>query len=239
MVPHAVFTSFILSAAQDVNLVRTEPDPQQLPCPHQRIEFQCQTLVPSSALTWTLPTGVELEFGVLRNVGDVRNSSDNVYSATLTEKIEDDDTNTDRFFFTSTLLLLQPVNRSTLTCEGDDTNFETTVTLSGIVVYVHCAPIDIHLIGPPDPPSDLDYNDGVVIESSVDLQWTRPSYTGGVDVMNYTVSANGRRLEVMDDSETVSYTTSGLVYGEVQVSAINTCGQKSQPATINIPAQGM
>ena len=92
--------------------------------------------------------------------------------------------------------------------------------------------------GPPDPPSDLDYNDGVVIESSVDLQWTRPSYTGGVDVMNYTVSANGRRLEVMDDSETVSYTTSGLVYGEVQVSAINICGQESQPATINIPAAG-
>ena len=93
--------------------------------------------------------------------------------------------------------------------------------------------------GPPDPPSDLDYNDGVVIESSVDLQWIRPSYTGGVDVMNYTVSANGRRLEVMDDSETVSYTTSGLVYGEVQVSAINTCGQESQPATINIPAEGL
>ena len=56
--------------------------------------------------------------------------------------------------------------------------------------------------------------------------------------MNYTVSANGRRLEVMDDSETVSYTTSGLVYGEVQVSAINICGQESQPATINIPAAG-
>ena len=93
--------------------------------------------------------------------------------------------------------------------------------------------------GPPDPPSDLDYNDGVVIESSVDLQWTGPSYTGGVDVMNYTVSANGRRLEVMDDSETVSYTTSGLVYGEVQVSAINTCGQESQSATINIPAEGV
>ena len=93
--------------------------------------------------------------------------------------------------------------------------------------------------GPPDPPSDLVYNDKVVIESSVYLQWTRPSYTGGVDVMNYTVSANGRRLEVMDDSETVSYTTSGLVYGEVQVSAINTCGQESQPATINIPAAGL
>ena len=57
--------------------------------------------------------------------------------------------------------------------------------------------------------------------------------------MNSTVSANGRRLEVMDDSETVSYTTSGLVYGEVQVSTINTCGQESQPATINIPTKGL
>ena len=57
--------------------------------------------------------------------------------------------------------------------------------------------------------------------------------------MNYTVSANGRRLEVIDDSETVSYTTSGLVYGEVQVSAISTCGQESQPATISIPAEGI
>ena len=56
--------------------------------------------------------------------------------------------------------------------------------------------------------------------------------------MNYTVSANGRRLEVMDDSETVSYTTSGLVYGEVQVSAINACGLESQPATIDIHAEG-
>ena len=94
--------------------------------------------------------------------------------------------------------------------------------------------------GPPDPPSDLGYNDGVVIESSVDLQWTRPSYTGGVDIMNYTVSANGRRLEVMDDSETVMYHADpDVVYGEVQVSAINTCGQESQPAVINIPAEGL
>ena len=109
----------------------------------------------------------------------------------------------------------------------------------GFQAFEYCSSLLLfNILGLPDPPSDLDYNDGVVIESSVDLQWTRPSYTGGVDVMNYTVSANGRRLEVMDDSETVSYTTSGLVYGEVQVSTINTCGQESQPATINVPAAG-
>ena len=32
---------------------------------------------------------------------------------------------------------------------------------------------------------------------------------------------------------------SGVFYGEVQVSALNTCGQESQPAAINIPAEGM
>ena len=116
--------------------MRTEPDPQQLPCSQQRIELQCQIMVPSSALTWNLPTGDTLEFSIARNVGDVRNSSDNVYSATLTGKTEDDDTTTDRFFFTSTLLNLEPVNGSNLTCNGgsaaDPVVKRTTITLSGM-----------------------------------------------------------------------------------------------------------
>ena len=94
-------------------------------------------------------------------------------------------------------------------------------------------------IGNPDPPKNLSYNDRVVIESSVNLQWTRPSYTGGVAVMKYSVSANGRRQTVADSSYSVSYTTSYLVYGDVMVSAINTCGLESQPAAINIPAKGI
>ena len=105
---------------------------QQLSCPQQRVEYKCQITVPTTALTWTIPTGVVLEFGSLRNVGDVRNTSDNVYSATLTEKTEDDDPNTERFFFTSTLLVLQPVNVSNLTCDGSNVETEsTTITLSG------------------------------------------------------------------------------------------------------------
>ena len=115
--------------------MRTEPDPQQLPCPHQRMEFQCQTLIPSSALTWTLSTGYTLVFLITRNVGDVRNSSDNVYSATLTAKTDDNDPNTDRFFFTSTLLILEPVNGSTLACTGgsgaDPVDNTTTIIISG------------------------------------------------------------------------------------------------------------
>ena len=72
----------------------------------------------------------------------------------------------------------------------------------------------------------------------MDLQWTRPSYTGGVDVVNYTVSStSGKTVTVKDSSEDVQYSP-GLIYGEVQVSAINTCGLESQPAVINIPAAG-
>ena len=71
----------------------------------------------------------------------------------------------------------------------------------------------------------------------MDLQWTRPSYTGGVAVVKYTVSTSGKTVTVEDTSEDVKYSP-GLVYGEVTVSAINTCGQESQQAAINIPAAG-
>ena len=53
----------------------------------------------------------------------------------------------------------------------------------------------------------------------------------------YTVSVDGQTQTLEDDSDIVEYSP-GLVYGEVLVSTINTCGQESQPATINIPAAG-
>ncbi|CAI8015503.1 hypothetical protein GBAR_LOCUS9598 [Geodia barretti] len=194
------------AATQDVSVVRIEPDPlQQLPCPQQKIEFRCQILVPSFVMQWTLPTGETVEFGQAENIGAVYVSSDNTYSATLTDRTGDPNSN-NRFFFTSTLLVLVPVNGSNLTCVG----------LSGAVAVKESTSIIIS--GNPDPPHDLSYDDRVVIESSVDLQWTRPSYTGGggVAVMKYSVSANGMRLEVANSSRIVSYTTSHLVYGEVQ-----------------------
>ena len=118
-------------AAQDLALVRTQPDPEELPCPQQQIKFDCQINVPSHVLKWDLPMGQSLEFGVLRNVGDVRNSSDNSYSATLTGKINDQ--NSDLFFFNSTLLVLQPVNISILTCKiSDQVEESSTITISGI-----------------------------------------------------------------------------------------------------------
>ena len=123
-------------AAEFITLERTEPDPQLLPCPNQKIMVQCQIMVPTTSLTWTLPSDDSLEFGVLQNVNDVRNSSDNTYSATLTGKAEDNDPNTDLFLFTSTLLVLDPVNGSTLTCGGAAVGGQventTTIKLSGM-----------------------------------------------------------------------------------------------------------
>ena len=82
--------------------------------------YQCRVLVPSLGLTWTLPNDGTLEFSGASNEGAVRPSppGDGVYTATLTNKTEDDDPGTDRFFFTSTLLILETVNDTNLTCSG-------------------------------------------------------------------------------------------------------------------------
>ena len=86
----------------------------------------------------------------------------------------------------------------------------------------------------------MGYDESVVIVSSVDLEWIRPSYTGsrGVSVTTYTVSANGGTVVVSDDSEVVRYTSQSLIYGDVLVSANNSCEQESTPALLNIPTSG-
>ena len=95
------------------------------------------------------------------------------------------------------------------------------------------------IAGIPNPPSD-----GLVSgvgANSVDLQWNRPSYTGGdgVTVDMYGVSVDDQPVTVINSSsEVVRYTIPDLVYGDVLVTAINSCGQESEPATINIPAAG-
>ena len=105
------------SAAEDVVIEMIEPATQEFPCPHQIVQYKCQTLIQTATLTWRLPSGDTLpEFTGNGSVGRVRNSSDDQFSATLSGKIEDDDPDTDPFFFTSTLLILKPTNGSSLTC---------------------------------------------------------------------------------------------------------------------------
>ena len=99
------------------------------------IKFECEILVPTATLIWTLPNDEILEFGVLKNIGEERSSPNNDYIATLTGKMEDSDPETDRFFFTSTLLVKEPINGTTLTCTGgggaDPVEESTEITLSG------------------------------------------------------------------------------------------------------------
>ena len=123
-------------AGQDISLVRTEPDdPQQLPCPHQRQEFQCQIMTPVFSLVWSLPNDEILEFGVLRNVGDVRISLDGNYTATLTDKRAHDG---DRFFYTSTILVLEPVNGSNLTCRAVDGSLQLEKRIVTAISGIKC-----------------------------------------------------------------------------------------------------
>ena len=69
-------------------------------------------------MTWILPSGVGLGFTGASSVGRVRNSSDDQFSATLTSKMEDEDPDSDDLFFTSTLLIIDPVNGSDIVCSG-------------------------------------------------------------------------------------------------------------------------
>ena len=122
------------AAAQGIVVERIDPDPAQLPCPQQTVIYLCQIMVPSFSLTWTIPTGDLLEFSTSRDVGEIMNSTDNVYSANLTNKMEDTDPDSDRFFFSSTLLILETVNGSTITCTGagtDPVEDSIDITLSG------------------------------------------------------------------------------------------------------------
>ena len=129
----------ITLAAEDIVIRRAVPDPnsQEFPCPHQRVQYECTTLRPVASQTWRVPSvGVGLGFAGTSPVGRVRNSSDDQFSATLTSMNEDEDPDSDNLFFTSTLLIIDPVNGSELICSGtaaSATVFQgnTTVVWSG------------------------------------------------------------------------------------------------------------
>ena len=71
------------------------------------------------------------------------------------------------------------------------------------------------------------------------VQWQAPEETGGVHISTYTVTVEREGMMV---SQNVSgymftHTISGLEYNteyEVEVTAINSCGIPSQPATTTV-----
>ena len=125
----------VLAQEDDIILVRTEPDPtsQELPCANQMIVYECQQLIPSNDLIWTLPNNEILRFSQSRDINDIETSDDDNYIATLTNKTEGEVIDT--FFFTSTLMILEPVDGSTVTCTGgtasNPVNIDTTIIFSG------------------------------------------------------------------------------------------------------------
>ena len=125
----------VLAQEDDIILVRTEPDPtsQELPCANQIIVYECQQLLSSESLIWILPNNEVLRFSLLRDINNTETSDDDNYIATLTNKIEGEVIDT--FFFTSTLMILEPVNVSTVTCTGGISpnlvDNDITIILSG------------------------------------------------------------------------------------------------------------
>ena len=121
-------------AAQDIILERTDPA-EQLPCPGQRVEFQCHTQRFSSLLRWELPNSNVLTFTGGSSDGTVRNTTDNNYSAVLTRKVEDSSPDSEYFKFYSTLLVIRPLNGTSVKCSGavglDSYDNSSSILISG------------------------------------------------------------------------------------------------------------
>ena len=98
---------------------QSQTHPLSISRPGQRVEYECHILTPTAIFSWILPSGETLpDFTGGTSVGTVRSSSDDQYSATLTGKMEDDDPNSDNFFFNSTLAVPYTMNGSNITCFG-------------------------------------------------------------------------------------------------------------------------
>ena len=131
-----MFCSHTVSAQDDddIILMRIVPDleTQELPCADQMIVYECQQLISSSDLIWFLPNDEMLRFSFARNINDNMTSDDDNYIATITNTIDGDEIDT--VLFTSTLMILEPVDDSTVRCTGGinpRVSAEDTITLSG------------------------------------------------------------------------------------------------------------
>ena len=127
----------VLAQEDDIILVRTEPDPtsQELPCANQRIGYECRLLIPTFTLSWRLPNGEELEFNSDNDIIENNTLTNGITIATLTEMISEGG---GRFLFTSTLLIQETIDMSSLTCFGPTGDLdnpqpttETTIIHSG------------------------------------------------------------------------------------------------------------
>ena len=123
----------VLAQEENITLVRTEPDPtsQELPCANQTIVYECRLLIPTFVLTWILPNGEQLEFTSDNDIIENNTLTAGTSIATLTEIMS---AGSGRFLFTSTLLIQETIDMSSLTCFGTDIvnpTAEATIIHSG------------------------------------------------------------------------------------------------------------
>ena len=104
-----------------------------------------------------------------------------------------------------------------------------------------------HIIGAPGSPLNLRHDVMANTESSAVIRWNPPSNTGGngISISEYGImsSDNGLSLTPAVSGDMLNYNITGLEYNtnyNVEVTAINSCGLKSEPANVlvNIEARG-
>ena len=103
-----------------------------MPCPGQKVEYNCQILVISGELSWDIPnTAMDLRFTGGSPNGTVRSSADGNFVAILNSRTGQDPD----FMFDSTLMIQQVTNFSTnVTCSagtGSSISNTTMVVVSG------------------------------------------------------------------------------------------------------------
>ena len=93
---------------------------------------------------------------------------------------------------------------------------------------------------------DLTHDTSANTVSSAVITWDPPSTTGGGDgisITGYRITSSDSGLSLNEIVNDMTYTITGLQYNtnySVEVTAINSCGWESEPATVvvNIEARG-
>ena len=101
------------------------------------------------------------------------------------------------------------------------------------------------VLGDPGPPLDLTHDMSANTVSSGVIRWDPPSTTGGdgISITGYGIMIRDSGLNLNEIVNGTTYTITGLQYKtnySLEVTAINSCGRKSEPASVvvNIEARG-
>ena len=102
-----------------------------------------------------------------------------------------------------------------------------------------------YTLDPPGPPQGLSQDASANTETSAVVEWRSPATTGGsgINISEYTVTIDGQVSQTVshDDSRDIFNVTIPVLEFNtnysVSVTAINSCGLSSQPATTDVSIQ--